>query len=137
MPLYIAAMFSHVFIGIRNFDRALGFYQALMDVLGNERRFHDAENGWCGWYSAGRTRPLLVIGKPYDGRPHEVGNGQMVALAAATRAEVRALYDAALANGGLCEGPPGLRPQYHPHYYGAYFRDTEGNKLCVACHEPE
>jgi len=32
-------------------------------------------------------------------------------------------------------GPPGLRPEYHPNYYGAYFRDPDGNKLCVACHE--
>ena len=35
------------------------------------------------------------------------------------------------------EGPPGLRAHYHPHYYGAYFRDPDGNKLCVVCHEPE
>ena len=43
----------------------------------------------------------------------------------------------ALELGGTCEGPPGLRPQYHAHYYGAYFRDPDGNKLCVACHQPE
>ena len=42
----------------------------------------------------------------------------------------------ALAHGARCEGPPGLRPEYHAHYYGAYFRDSEGNKLCVACHTP-
>ena len=130
-------MFSHVFIGIQDFDRAHRFYKALMDILGNELRFHDAAKGWCGWYSAGRTRPLLVIGRPFDGDPHGVGNGHMVALAAASRAQVRSLYDAALAHGGVCEGPPGLRPQYHPDYYGAYFRDTEGNKLCVVCHQPE
>jgi lactoylglutathione lyase len=35
------------------------------------------------------------------------------------------------------EGAPGLRPEYHAHYYGAYFRDPDGNKLCVACHQPE
>jgi len=42
----------------------------------------------------------------------------------------------ALAQGGACEGPPGLRPHYHADYYGAYFRDPEGNKLCVCCHTP-
>ena len=42
----------------------------------------------------------------------------------------------ALANGGTSEGAPGLRPEYHEHYYGAYFRDPDGNKLCVACHLP-
>ncbi len=37
--------------------------------------------------------------------------------------------------GGRCEGQPGLRPEYHTHYYGAYFRDPDGNKFCVVCHE--
>jgi hypothetical protein len=43
----------------------------------------------------------------------------------------------AIAHGGMDEGGPGLRPAYHPHYYGAYFRDPDGNKLCVVCHDPE
>jgi lactoylglutathione lyase len=43
----------------------------------------------------------------------------------------------ALASGGSCEGAPGLRPEYHAHYYGAYFRDPDGNKLAVACHHAE
>ena len=42
-----------------------------------------------------------------------------------------------LALGAVCEGPPGLRPQYHANYYGAYFRDLDGNKLCVCCHAEE
>jgi catechol 2,3-dioxygenase-like lactoylglutathione lyase family enzyme len=60
----------------------------------------------------------------------------MLAFAAADRAMVHAAHRAALEHGGSCEGPPGLREQYHPNYYGAYFRDPDGNKLCVACHEP-
>jgi hypothetical protein len=36
---------------------------------------------------------------------------------------------------GVSEGAPGLRPDYHADYYGAYFRDPDGNKLCVVCHE--
>ena len=60
----------------------------------------------------------------------------MVALLAPTRTAVDACYAKALAGGGRDEGPPGLRPQYHPNYYGAYFRDPDGNKICVVCHEP-
>jgi predicted lactoylglutathione lyase len=59
----------------------------------------------------------------------------MIALLAATRTAVDDSYVAALNNGGSCDGPPGMRPQYHPHYYGAYFRDPDGNKICVCCHE--
>ena len=60
----------------------------------------------------------------------------MTAFLASSRDIVDKAYATALANGGCSEGPPGLRPEYHQHYYGAYFRDTEGNKICVACHAP-
>lgn len=131
-------MLSHLFIGLSDFERALAFYTPLMAVLGNPARFCDRSRPWAGWQSAGLSpRPLLLIGTPHDGQPHEPGNGQMIALLASRRALVDAAHATALAHGGRCEGPPGLRPGYHPHYYGAYFRDTEGNKLCVACHESE
>lgn len=61
----------------------------------------------------------------------------MVAFAAANRAAVNAAYRVALELGGQSEGEPGLRPEYHDHYYGAYIRDPDGNKLCVATHNPE
>lgn len=129
-------MFSHVCIGVSNFERALAFYSALMESLGVRRRFCEPDKPWAGWHSAGGSRPFLIINQPYDGQPHAPGNGQMVALLAADRAAVRLAYQTALEHGGTDEGAPGLRPEYHPHYYGAYFRDPEGNKLCVACHAP-
>ena len=129
-------MFSHVFVSVGDFERALVFYRAVMDSLGIGLRFCERDKPWAGWHSAGGSRPLFVICKPYDGRPHHPGNGQMVAFAAPSRAAVRAAHEAALAHGGTCEGPPGLRPHYHADYYGAYFRDLDGNKLGVACHAP-
>ena len=66
--------------------------------------------------------------------PHDL-NG-MTAFLASTRAVVDRCYVVALQMGGRCEGMPGLRPHYHPNYYGAYFRDPDGNKICVCCHEP-
>lgn len=129
-------MFSHVFIGTHHFDQALAFYQPLMAALGIQARFCDAGKPWAGWQSSPDPRPLFVLGLPFDGQPHAPGNGQMVAFAAATRAQVDQAHAVALAHGGRCEGPPGLRPQYHAHYYGAYLRDPSGNKLCVVCHVP-
>ncbi len=126
-------MFSHVFLGIRDFERALAFYRPLLAGLGIAERFCDPD-GWAGWQSTPGPRPLLVIGRPFEGE-HEPGNGQMVALLASSRAQVDAAHATALAHGGRCEGPPGPRPHYHPNYYGAYFRDPDGNKLCVACHD--
>ena len=130
-------MFSHVFVSISDFERAYGFYSAVMQSLGIELRFCEPEKPWAGWHSAGRSRPFFVICKPYNGQPHDPGNGQMVAFMARDRATVRESYQTALRHGGTCGGPPGLRPHYHPNYYGAYFHDPDGNKICVASHGPE
>ena len=129
-------MFSHIIVSVTDFERALRFYAPVMDSLGLALRFCERDKPWAGWHSEGGARPFFVICKPYDGRPHRPGNGQMAAFAAATRETVRTAHRVALENGGSCEGPPGLRPHYHPNYYGAYFRDPDGNKLCVACHAP-
>ncbi|MDO9355417.1 MAG: VOC family protein [Solirubrobacteraceae bacterium] len=122
-------MFSHVFVSVGDFDRALAFYTPLMASLGLERRFFDPARPWAGWHSA--------VCHPHDGQPHDPGNGQMPAFTASSREVVRQAHAAGLAHGGTCEGPPGLRPQYHANYYGAYLRDPDGNKLGIACHAAE
>jgi catechol 2,3-dioxygenase-like lactoylglutathione lyase family enzyme len=130
-------MFSHIFVGTNDFDKALRFYTALMEVLGNTLRFCDRARPWAGWQSHPGPRPLFLIGAPNDGNRHEAGNGQMAAFLVGSRAAVLDAYRVALENGGSSEGAPGLRPEYHEHYYAAYFKDPEGNKLCVVCHDPE
>jgi catechol 2,3-dioxygenase-like lactoylglutathione lyase family enzyme len=129
-------MLSHVFVGVNDVERAFDFYAPLMDALHLKLKFHEAESGWAGWMAADHPRPLFIVGRPYNGQPANAGNGQMLALLAPDRSGVDRIHATALAHGGSCEGPPGLRPQYHAHYYGAYFRDPEGNKLCVCCHDP-
>ncbi|MFX8031943.1 VOC family protein, partial [Acinetobacter baumannii] len=77
--------------------------------------------------------PKLFIVRPFDGGAPAPGNGPHAALLAPNRAAVDAFHAAALANGGSCEGTPGLRPHYHAHYYAAYVRDPDGNKLQAVC----
>jgi catechol 2,3-dioxygenase-like lactoylglutathione lyase family enzyme len=127
---------SHVNIGITDFARAYAFYAAVLLELGLVLKFSEPDRHWAGWMAPHAPRPLFLIAQPFDGGPHAVGNGQMVALQATTRAQVDAVYAAAMAQGARSEGAPGLRPHYHDAYYGAYFRDLDGNKLCVCCHAP-
>jgi catechol 2,3-dioxygenase-like lactoylglutathione lyase family enzyme len=129
-------MISHVYIGVNDFERAFTFYSAVMQPLGFTLKFNEPDYPWAGWMEPGVSRPLFLVGRPYDGNAAQPGNGPMVALLAPSRAAVDAAYAAALAHGGTSEGEPGLRLHYHPNYYGAYFRDPDGNKLCVCCHDP-
>ena len=130
-------MFSHVSLGTDELDRATAFYDQLLAPLGITRRLTLPEHGAAGYGGQGGARPLFWVTRAYDGHPATAGNGGMVALAAENRAAVRAAYAAGMAAGGTDEGAPGLRPHYHPNWYGAYLRDPDGNKLCIACHDPE
>ena len=127
-------MFSHVVVGFSDFHRALKFYRGIMPLLGFEERFVEEGRPWAGWQERSEPRPLFLIAKPFDGTAHIAGNGQMTAFMARTRETVDEVFAVAMANGGMPEGSPGIRAQYHDDYYGAYFRDTEGNKICVVCH---
>ncbi|MGL4289265.1 MAG: VOC family protein [Phreatobacter sp.] len=91
--------------------------------------------GSSGYAPEREMRPQYWIMRPFDENPARAGNGVMPGFLAPDRAAVDAFYKAALAHGGRDEGPPGLRAHYHPHYYGAYVRDPDGNKLCACCHQ--
>lgn len=127
-------MISHVVVGITDFARAMRFYGPLMEELGLKVRLSDAAKPWTVWASPDAPRPLFIISRPLDGASATPGNGQMTALLARDRATVNRCHALALQLGGTDEGGPGLRSHYHPDYWGAYFRDPDGNKLCVVCH---
>lgn len=132
-------MLRYVYFGTNNLEKAVAFYNAALAPLGMERCITgDAEwdriaAGW-GVYEDGGTRELgFWVGKPFDQKPASVGNGTMAAFTAATWKAVDNFYAAALANGGVCEGSPGLRLHYAADFYAAYVRDPDGNKLAAVC----
>jgi hypothetical protein len=57
-------------VSVTDFDWALAFYTAAMQVLGNERRFCEPAKPWAGWHSEGSSRRIFVICKPYNGQAH-------------------------------------------------------------------
>ncbi len=117
-------MIGYVTLGTNNFDKAKAFYDVVLAELGAKRgHTEDRMQG----YRAERG-PTLMVCQPYDKKGASVGNGTMVALAASSREVVDKTHAAALKSGASDEGAPGLRGGT---FYGAYFRDLDGNKLCV------
>lgn len=130
-------MFSHATLGTNDFARALAFWTPVMAALGHRQRFVDPARPWAGWEPATGGRPLFIVTAPFDGAAASAGNGSMLAFDCATRAMVRAAHAAGLTAGARDEGAPGLRPEYHARFYGAYLRDPDGNKIGFACHDAE
>jgi catechol 2,3-dioxygenase-like lactoylglutathione lyase family enzyme len=132
-------MFTYVCLGTADLDRAARFFDAVMATLGHSRCDVSGEPSWDGWLGwgtyedHGQRELALWVCPPFNGQAATAGNGTMVALSARSWDEVDAFHAAALANGGACEGPPAIRPQYQPDFYAAYVRDPDGNKLAVVC----
>ena len=124
-------MYSHITLGTNDMARAEKFYDAIMEVLGHPVLFKVPPEALC--YGTPTGEKLFVV-RPYDKRPAQAGNGVHAAFKTDSRAKVDAFHRAALAHGGSDEGAPGLRPHYHPNYYGAYVRDPDGNKIQAVCH---
>jgi catechol 2,3-dioxygenase-like lactoylglutathione lyase family enzyme len=124
-------MIGYVTIGTNDLDRARNFYDALLAEIGATRKMEFPETGFT-LYGTGSRAPGIAVTRPYDGQPATVGNGNMAALAMPSREMVDRLHSRALELGGSDEGAPGLRtPEGPGAFYGAYFRDLDGNKLCV------
>lgn len=119
-------MIGYATIGTNDLERATKFYDAVLAPLGGKRTFANGDR--MQFYGSSTTPGMIAVSKPYDEQPATAGNGTMFGLPAASKADVDAAYAAAIAAGGVCDGAPGQRM---PTFYGAYFRDPDGNKVCV------
>jgi catechol 2,3-dioxygenase-like lactoylglutathione lyase family enzyme len=123
-------MLGYTMYGTNDVARAVPFYDKLFAAMG-AKQLMQFPNGGVAW-GTGFEKPMFAIGTPHDGKPATVGNGAMMALSLDSRAKVDAVYKAAIEAGGSCEGPPGVRGEEGPQaFYGAYFRDLDGNKFCA------
>jgi catechol 2,3-dioxygenase-like lactoylglutathione lyase family enzyme len=126
-------MIGYATLGSDNLPRARAFYDALLGEIGAKRmmEFGDDLGGFTLWGVA-FDKPGIAVTNPYNKQAATAGNGNMIALTVDERAKVDSLYSKALELGGTCDGPPGLRGDEGPQaFYAAYFRDPDGNKLCV------
>jgi len=137
-------MLDHMTFRVQDIARAKAFYSAALAPLG----YSVCAEGYFGANVFGLAYP--DPGEP-DGNKADVWfidgpspyggplttSGCHLAWRAKNRAQVDAFYAAAIAAGGKDNGAPGLRPDYHAHYYGAFVIDPEGNNIEAVCHRPE
>ncbi len=128
-------MIDHFGCGVGDYAAAKRFYTAALAPLGYtlvmEASAAEAESGAA---AAGFGRD----GKPdfWIGAEGQTAPPLHVAIAADNRAAVDAFYQVAMAAGATDNGPPGLRPHYHPNYYAAFVRDADGHNIEAVCHAP-
>ncbi len=123
-------MLDHIGFGVSDYARAKAFYEKALAPLGIGvvMEVTPEQTGDHSAAGFGKDRkPFFWIGPGDVARMH-------VAFAAQTRAEVDAFYRAAIAAGGTDNGAPGLRPHYHPNYYGAFVLDPDGHNVEAVCH---
>jgi len=121
-------MIGYVTLGTNDLERAAGFYDSLLSVIGATRMME--EENFIAWAST-QDAPSVAVTKPFDGKPATSGNGVMVALQVDSTEMVGKLHAKAIELGGADEGAPG--PIGDAGFYAGYFRDLDGNKLNAFC----
>jgi catechol 2,3-dioxygenase-like lactoylglutathione lyase family enzyme len=126
-------MVDYATLGTNDFEKSAVFFDAVLGALGHQRTHDYSENKMVAYGESPQSPISVWLCQPYNKQPASPGNGSMLGFVAKTRAQVDAFHAAALAHGGTCEGPPGLREAYGPNMYLAYIRDSQGNKFSAIC----
>ncbi len=128
-------MIDHTGVIVSNIQKSKAFYEKaltpisyslLMELPASVTGHADV----AGFGEAGKPDFWISSGTPNKPPIH-------VAFRVTSRVQVDAFYRAAIAAGGTDNGPPGLRPHYHPNYYGAFVLDPDGHNIEAVCHEAE
>jgi catechol 2,3-dioxygenase-like lactoylglutathione lyase family enzyme len=127
-------MIDHTGLVVSDFERSKRFYSEALAPIGYAKlaEFPASITGHTDVAGFGEPpKPDFWISRGTPNQPpiH-------IAFRVGSRALVEAFYQAALAAGGRDNGAPGLRPHYHPHYYGAFVLDPDGHNIEAVCHEP-
>lgn len=120
----MSGLLHHVSFGVRDLAIAGAMYDAALAALGQRRVFEDDT---AIGYGTVDGEDLLCLKLAPGATPP--GDGFHLAFGAPSRAAVDAFHAAALANGGRCNGAPGLRPDYGATYYAAFVIDPDGHRI--------
>ena len=119
-------MIDHISIRVSDYERSKRFYAAALAPIGYGLMM-EGDSG-AGFRHTGIPDFWIKQGTPSP--------SVHVAFSCPNRATVDAFYSAAIAAGSVDNGPPGLRPNYHPSYYGAFVLDPDGYNIEAVCHKP-
>ena len=117
-------MIGYVTIGVTDMEKAKQFYTELLADIGANLLM---DMGRIAFIGKGAGQPMLSVCLPYDEKDPQPGNGNMIAIDPGSKEMVDKLHAKALALGATNEGDPGSRIE--DVFYGAYFRDLDGNKI--------
>jgi len=120
---------DHISIQVRDVPGSAAFYDAVLAPLGGRRLM---DRGQVLAY--GTNHPVFWLGPTESGGAAREAH---LAFVAPDRAAVVAFYEAALAAGAESLHAPREWPEYHPHYFGAFVRDPDGNNVEAVCHAPQ
>ncbi len=120
-------MVGYTTFGSNDLQKAIAFYDELLGEFG-AKQVMNLER--LVLYGKELGNGMFAICEPFDGQKATVGNGAMVAFNMESRENVQKMHAKALSLGATDEGQPGERG---PGFYGAYFRDLDGNKFCAFC----
>ncbi|MEM9397162.1 MAG: VOC family protein [Pseudomonadota bacterium] len=123
-------MFDHVKFGVRDFARSRAFYAKALEPIDVTVITDWPPDGAELSQPNGLSSLCLFQTEETPAHLH-------IAFVAESRQQVDAFYHAAIAAGGLDNGPPGIRPQYSDRYYAAFILDPDGHNIEVVCHEEE
>ncbi len=126
-------MIDHTGIIVRDYSLSRDFYLSTLGAIGYELMNEipasvTGHTDVAGFGEAGKPDFWISKGSPNKPPTH-------IAFRVTSRALVDAFYHAAIKAGGRDNGPPGLRPHYHPDYYGAFVLDPDGHNIEEVCHE--
>ena len=120
-------MIRFVTLGTNDLKKSSDFYDEILKILDIIKV--EEEERYVG-YAKEKTDKLayFYIMSPFNKDKASIGNGSMISFDAQTPEKINAIHKKALELGAINEGDPG--PRHGENYYG-YFRDLDGNKICV------
>lgn len=127
-------MIDHVSIAVKDYKESLEFYDKTLKTLGYDRIVE------IGGYVAGYGKdgkPSFWISTEGRGENGEIGKAKGVhfSFLAPDVDSVYQWYQQCIENGGKDNGAPGIRPEYHPGYYGAFIIDPNGWRIEACLHD--